>query len=110
MSVEDERRFQSSYDCWICNKLFTDEDKNVRDHDHITSKYRGFAYSNFNINFKLTKKVPAIFHNLRGYDGHLITQEISKFDIEISVIPNVLEKYMVSQLIKTLFLLTACNL
>ena len=44
MSVEDERRFQSSYECWICNTLFTDEDKNVRDHDHITSKYRGFAY------------------------------------------------------------------
>ena len=41
----------------------------------------------------MTKNVPVIFHNLRGYDGHLITQEISKFDIKISVIPNGLEKY-----------------
>ena len=79
MSVEDETRFQSSNKCWICYKLFTDEDKNVGDHDHITGKYRGPAHSNCNIksilililililNLKLTKKVPAIFHNLRGY-------------------------------------------
>ena len=29
-----------------------------------------------------------IFHNLRGYDSHLIMQEIDKFDAERSVIPN----------------------
>ena len=40
----------------------------------------------------MTKKLPVIFHNLRGYGGHLIMQEISKFDVEISVIPNGLEK------------------
>ena len=33
ISVEDE-------ECWICNKLFTDEGKKVRDHDHIKGKYR----------------------------------------------------------------------
>ena len=26
MAVDDEKRFQSSNKCWICNKLFTDED------------------------------------------------------------------------------------
>ena len=36
----------------------------------------------------MTKKVPVIFHNLRAYDGHLIMQEISKYDVEISGIPN----------------------
>ena len=41
MSVDDEKRFQSSNKCWICNKLFTVEDKKVRGHDHITGKYRG---------------------------------------------------------------------
>ena len=39
MSLEDEERFQSSNKCWICNKLFTDEDNKVRDHDHITGRY-----------------------------------------------------------------------
>ena len=35
-----------------------------------------------------------MFHNLRGYDSHLIIQEIGKFDVKVSVIPNELEKYM----------------
>ena len=102
MSVKDEEKFQSSNKCWICNKLFPKEDKKVRDQDHIIGKYRGSAYSNCNINLKLTKKVPVIFHNLRGYDSHLIMQEISKFDVEISVIPNGLEKYMAFTINKNL--------
>ena len=42
----------------------------------------------------MTKKIPAIFHNLRGYDSHLIIKQISKFDVKVSVTPNGLEKYM----------------
>ena len=44
--------------------------------------------------FRLIDKIPAIFHNLKGYDSHLIMQEIGKFNMNISVIPNNLEKYM----------------
>ena len=40
----------------------------------------------------MTKKVPVIFHNLRGYDSHLIFCELNKFDGKIDVIPNRLEK------------------
>ena len=76
MSVEDEEKFQLSNKCWICNKLFTEEDKKVRDHYHITGKYRDSAHSNCNINLKLTKKFPVIFHNLRVYNGHLIMQKL----------------------------------
>ena len=35
-----------------------------------------------------------IFHNIGGYDCHLIFKELSKFDCRVSVIPNGLEKYM----------------
>ena len=31
-----------------------------------------------NINLKLSKKIPVIFHNLRGYDSHLIIKKVSK--------------------------------
>ena len=37
--------------------------KKKRDHGHITGKYRSSAHSNCNIDLKLTKNVPAIFHN-----------------------------------------------
>ena len=42
----------------------------------------------------MTKKVPVIFHNLRGYDSYLIIKEIRIFDVKVNVIPNGLEKYM----------------
>ena len=48
----------------------------------------------FNINLKLPKKVTVTFHNLKGYDSHLVVKEISKFDVKENIIPNGLEKYM----------------
>ena len=42
----------------------------------------------------MAKKISVIFHNLRGYESHLIIKEITKFDAKLSVIPNGLEKYM----------------
>ena len=68
--------------------------KKVRDHCHVTGKFRGAAYWDCNINFQLTKKVTVIFHNLRGYDSHLISNNLDKIDVKISVIPNGLEKYI----------------
>ena len=81
MSAEEEERFKLSNNCWICYKLFDVAYDKVRDHCHITGKYRGAAHWSCTINFKLTKKIPVIFHNLRGYDSHLIIREISKFDV-----------------------------
>ena len=71
-------------------------------HDnHVSGKFRGAAHWDWNINFPLTKSVSVIFHNLRGYDSHLIFNELDKFDVKISVIPNGLEKYMAFFWIKT---------
>ena len=46
-----------------------------------------------------------IFHNLRGYNSHLIFRELDKFDVKISVIPNGLENYMAFFLNKILALI-----
>ena len=78
----------------ICDKLFNAGENKVRGHCHVTGKYRGSAHWGCNINHKLTKKVPVIIHNLRGYGSHLIMQEIGKFNIKVNVIPNGLEKSM----------------
>ena len=55
---QEENLFQKSNNCWICKK-FIDNDK-VRDHCHVTSKFRGAAHRNCNVNFQLIKKVPVI--------------------------------------------------
>ena len=64
----------------------------MTDHCHITGKYRGSAQRDCNINPKSSHKIPIIFHNLKNYDSHLM-QELRKFNLKISVIPNGLEKY-----------------
>ena len=93
-SAEEEERLQLSNNCWICDKLFDVGDEKVRDHCRITGKYRDTAHWSRNVNLKLSKNIPVIFHNLRGYDSHLIIKEISKSDVKASVIPNGLETYM----------------
>ena len=86
ISEEEEKQFQSSNTCWICEKRIDGDDEKVRDHCHITAKFRGAAYWSCNTNLQLTKKVPIIFHNLRGYDSHIILCEPNKFDVKIDVI------------------------
>ena len=76
------------------NKEYKKGDAPVRDHCHVTGKYRGSAHASCNLSYRLTHKIYVIFHNLRGYDSHLIMQEIGKFNKDINVIPNNMEKYM----------------
>ena len=94
MTEEEEHLFQESNNCRVCKKLIDNDVERVRDHCHITSKFRGAAHWDCNINFQLTKKIPVTFHNLKGYDSHLIFSELNKFDVKISAIPNGLEKYV----------------
>ena len=94
MSEEEEHLFQQSNSCWICKKLIDNDEEKVRDHCHVTGKFRGAAHWDCNINFQLTKKVPVIFHNLRGYDSHLIFDELKNFDVKIDVILTRLDKCM----------------
>ena len=109
MTSEENESFERSNICWICGKLI-DFDQKVRDHCHITSKYRGAAHWSCNINLKISKKVPVIFHNLRGCDSNLIFKELSKFNCKLSVIPNGLDKYMSFTLNNNIDLLIVCYL
>jgi len=67
----------------------------VKDHDHITGKYRGAAHNecNFKLNAK-TAPIPVIFHNLKGYDEHLLMQAMARVQGEIKCIPTNTEKYI----------------
>ena len=80
--------------CHICDGVFTEADPKILDHRHVTGKYRGATHNSCNLNFKLTGKIPVVFHNLRGYDSHFIMQEVNGLDESINVIANNMEKYM----------------
>ena len=84
MSAEEQERTQLNNSCRICDKLLDVGDDKVRDHCHIAGKYRGASHWSCNINLKLTKKISVIFHNLRGYGGHLVIKEMNKFHVKVS--------------------------
>ena len=100
MNEKEEEKFQLNNTCWICEKLIDDE--KVRDHCHINGKFRGATHWSCNANLQLTKKVPAIFHNLKGYDSPLNFHTLKRFDVKIYVIPNRLENYMAFVINKSL--------
>ena len=92
MTSEDEEIYNNSHICWRCKQeLNTD---NIRDHCHITGKKRGAAHSQCNLKLRIPRKLPIIFHNLQGYDGHIIFKELNNFDVDIAVIPKGIDKYM----------------
>ena len=80
--------------CYVCSNPFTDRNKKVRDHCHVSGKYRGAACNECNLQMKLTHKIPVVFHNLRGYDSHILMKELARFKRKINIIPNNMEKYM----------------
>ena len=49
--TEEEDLFKKSNNCWICKKLIDNDEKKVRDHCHVTGKFRGAAHQNCNVNF-----------------------------------------------------------
>ena len=100
MTSENELDFQNSTTCYICEKEYSDEESEtnypVRDHCHITGKYRGSAHNICNLKLRIDPdkiKIPVIFHNLKGYDSHFIIKKLGK-NFNISVIAQNFEKYI----------------
>ena len=95
MTSADWESHRTARRCHVCDGLLKGD--SVRDHCHITGKYRGAAHSACNLKLRLSPKtttIPVVFHNLRGYDSHLLMQAISKVEGRISCIPNNTEKYI----------------
>ena len=47
MTASDEKDFQNAKKCWICDRKYKPEEGEnipVRDHCHMTGKYRGSAH------------------------------------------------------------------
>lgn len=96
ITEEQEKEFLKCKTCHICNEKITDKNDKVRDHDHITGLYRGCAHNSCNLNLNHKNyKIPVYFHNLKGFDGHLIIKELGNMNIgNIKIIAQNFEKYV----------------
>ena len=92
MANEDEDIYNNSNICHICKEEL--KTNKVRDHCHIACKFSGVSHNKCNLNLRLPKKIPIIFHNLQGSDRHIVFKEINNFDVTIGVTPKTIEKYM----------------
>ena len=97
MTEEDEEDFKNNKTCRICEKK--NSIHKVKDHCHLTGKYRGPAHNTCNINVTQhqSKIIPFIFHNFSNYDCHMFFKKLidknnekAKFD----VIPKTTEEYI----------------
>ena len=52
MTEEEEDLFQKSNNCWICKKNINNNEDKVRDHCHVTGKFRDAAQKSCNLNLK----------------------------------------------------------
>ena len=77
MNLSNEEKFhhKKATTWYACNCDFTAENRKVRDHCHVSGNYRGASCDKCNLGMRLTRRIPVIFHNLKGYDSHLLLPE-----------------------------------
>ena len=113
MTSEEEKRHAEASSCGVCGGSFNAKNLKVRHHCHITGNYLAAACNNCNLKLKPRKMsgigedqgrdffIPVFFHNLRGYDSHLIIKALTKKIVdkdEIRVIANSTEKFISFQI------------
>ena len=95
MTVDAEIKFKQSKVCYMCHKPFNNcFNPPVRDHCHLQGTYLGPCHNSCNINCKLKRFIPVIFHNLKSYDSHLLLKYMKSTYRKVSVIPSTKEKYI----------------
>ena len=70
MTEGDEQNFMNVSHCGICDYELGDD--RVRDHCHMTGKYRCCVHPKCNQHFNKYVKIPVFVHNLKGCDSYFI--------------------------------------
>ena len=96
---KDKQKAKQQTDCYLCKKPLLQKNYRdvVKDHCHITGKYRGAAHNNCNLKLRInpkTDQIPVVFHNLRGYDAHHLMQAMANLKKEVKCVANNMEKYI----------------
>ncbi|KYN03348.1 hypothetical protein ALC62_05813 [Cyphomyrmex costatus] len=87
-TTQQWKQFLDATRCHICEKPFQMEHKRVRDHCHVTGRYRGAAHEHCNVNYQESCVIPVLFHNLSGHDAYFIIKGIAnRYEGNVSLLP-----------------------
>ena len=86
------KEYRKATKCHICFKELGENKE--RDHCHYSGLYRGAAHTMCNLCYKIPKYIPVVFHNLAGYDAHLLICELAKHTSHMGVIAKNVEDYI----------------
>ena len=71
IEIQKEVRWLCAEQRYICNGEFTKSNYKVRDNCHRTRSIEE-RHTRCKINYYTNKYIPVVFHNLRGYDSHIL--------------------------------------
>ena len=97
MTEEDNQDFENDNICRYCEKFI--EINKVRDHCHLTGKYRGPAHNECNLQVKQKDSnfITIGLHNFSNYDCHMFFKQLvdrKKDNVKFEIIPKTDEKYI----------------
>ena len=92
MTMHDKMAYVNSTLCHICNEELGED--RVRDHCHLSGKFRGAVHEVCNLKYKVPQFFPVVFHNMSCYDSHLFIKTLGNSEGDISCIPNNEENYI----------------
>ena len=97
ITQEDEEDYRNNNICRFCEKNC--ESDKVRDHCHLTGKYRDPSHNvcNKNVKQKDSNFIPFAFHNFSNYGCHMFLKklvDLKKVKVKFKIIPKTNEEYI----------------
>jgi hypothetical protein len=65
-------------ECYLCRCPLSADRHKVRDHDHLTGKFLGYAHSWCNLRRRERISMTCFAHNFSGYDSHFLVRAFRK--------------------------------
>ena len=83
LTKKKEKKHNKQKKCYICKNGFSTDDDDrkynkLRDHYYYTGMWRGATHNIWNLRYKISKKIPVVFHNGSTYDYHFIIKKVAK--------------------------------
>ena len=108
MEILNKSQIETYTNCKICPSCECDlsQENKVRHHCHVTGQFISALCTNCNLLYKFKRRsigknewnyvIPVVFHNLKGYDSHVIFKHLTRFFApkDVNVIATNMEKYL----------------